>query len=425
MPETPANPPRDVRMRGFQTRTPVTTALQWLDTAIDHWLANRNRQPNAPEVLPLPQCCGRVLAQDLVSDIAVPGFERAMMDGYAVRSEDLAAVSADHSVRLHVIGESLPGRPFSGDVANGAALRIMTGAPFPAGANAVVPAELTQQTADGHILILAKVPPGKHVGRVGEDIRSGERLLAAGRKLRPQDVAAASSIGVRMLSVFQRPRVRIVLTGSELLPAGSVPTGYQITDSNGPLLQSIVLRDAGLQIPVEHIGDDADRLRRVLAEPTDVLLVSGGSSVGQEDFAPRVLAEHGELAIHGLALRPAAPTGLGRCGSSLVFLLPGNPVSCLCAGDLFAGRALRRMQGGSGVLPYPRQTLTLGAAVTSAAGRLDYVRVCREGDRVFPLAASGAAMLGAAVRADGFVWIAEPHERCEVGDEVEYFAYDS
>lgn len=425
MPETPGYPLPDVRMRGFHTRTPVTAALQWLDTAIDHWLAARHRQLHAPEVLPLHECSGRVLAKDLVSEVAVPGFERAMMDGYAIRSEDPAAVSADHSARLDVIGESLPGRPFAGDVVRGSAVRIMTGAPFPRGADAVVPVELTQPTADGHILMLAKVQPGKHVGRVGEDIRIGERLLVAGRKLRPQDVAAASSIGVRALSVFQRPRVRIVLTGSELLSAGSVPAGYRITDSNGPLLQAIVLRDAGLQIPVEHIGDDSERLRRVLEEPADVLLVSGGSSVGQEDFAPRVLAEHGELAIHGLAMRPAAPTGLGRCGSTLVFLLPGNPVSCLCAGDLFAGRALRRMLGGSGDLPYPRQMLTVGAAITSAAGRLDYVRVRREGDRVFPLATSGAAMLGTAVRADGFVWIAEHRERYEEGDEVEYFSYDS
>jgi molybdopterin molybdotransferase len=194
-------------MRGFQKRTPVTAALQWLDNAVDHWLADRNRQLSAPEVLPIHECCGRVLAQDLVSNLAVPGFERAMMDGYAVRSEDLAAVSADHSARLVVVGESLPGRPFAGEVACGAAVRIMTGAPFPLGAGAVIPVELTQQTADSDILILGKVPPGKHVGRVGEDISKGERLLAAGRKLRPQDVAAASSIGIRMLPVFQRPRV--------------------------------------------------------------------------------------------------------------------------------------------------------------------------------------------------------------------------
>jgi molybdopterin molybdotransferase len=412
-------------MRGFQKRTPVTAALQWLDNALDDWLADRNRQVSAPEVLPIHECCGRVLAQDLVSNLAVPGFERAMMDGYAVRSEDLAAVSADHSARLVVIGESLPGRPFAGDVACGGAVRIMTGAPFPLGADAVIPVELTQQTADSHILILGKVSPGKHVGRVGEDISKGERLLAAGRKLRPQDVAVASSIGCPRLLVFRRPRVRILLTGSELLPAGSVPQGFRITDSNGPLLQSLVQRDAGVLPPLEYIGDDPGRLRQALSEPADVLLVSGGSSVGQEDFAPQVLTQVGELAIHGLALRPAAPTGLGRCGSTLVFLIPGNPVSCLCAADLFAGRALRRMLGGSGGWPYSAQWLELGAAVSSAAGRRDYVRVSREGDRVFPLQASGAAMLGTVVRADGFFWISEDQEQCSAGAQVEYFSYDS
>ncbi|MFM8474976.1 MAG: molybdopterin molybdenumtransferase MoeA, partial [Planctomycetaceae bacterium] len=131
------------------------------------------------------------------------------------------------------------------------------------------------------------------------------------------------------------------------------------------------------------------------------------------------------LAIHGLALRPAAPTGLGRCGSKLVFLIPGNPVSCLCAADLFAGRALRRMLGGSGAWPYAGQLLQLGAAVSSAAGRRDYVRVRREGDLVFPMPTGGAAMLGTVVRADGFFWISEDQEQCSAGAAVEYFGYDS
>lgn len=423
MSASPPNSFDDVRMRGFRKRTSVSAALQWLDAAINDALEVRRRQADACEQLPLEQCCGRVLAEDLISGIAVPGFERAMMDGYAVRAEDLAVVSADHLVELEVAGESLAGRPYEAEVRRGSAIRIMTGAPFPRGATAVLPVELTRVLPDNRVQVLAKVPEGKHVGRVGEDIGLGERLLVAGRKLRPQDVAVASTVGRGVLSVFRRPRVRILLTGSELLPAGSVPQGFQITDANGPLLQSLVLRDAGLLTPVEYIGDSSEQLRRALAEPADVLLVSGGSSVGQEDFAPRVLAEVGELAIHGMSLRPAAPTGLGRCGSTLVFLLPGNPVSCLCAGDLFAGRALRRMLGGAGEWPYARQLLELGAPVTSAAGRLDYVRVRREGDRVFPLAASGAAMLGTAVRADGFIWIPEHLEQCLAGEAVEYFAY--
>lgn len=420
----PSNSTTDVRMRGFHSRTLVATALRWLDSATNEHLAARQQQPAATELLPLEQCCGRVLAEDLVSGIPVPGFERAMMDGYAVHSADLATISADHSVELQVAGESLPGRPFAGLLPRGAALRIMTGAPFPAAADAVLPVELTQPLDAGRVRAIAKVTAGRHVGRVAEDIRPGERLLAAGRKLRPQDVAVASSIGCPQLLVFRRPRVRILLTGSELLPAGSVPQGFRITDSNGPLLQSLVLRDAGVLPLLEYIGDDPGRLRQAFQEPADVLLVSGGSSVGQEDFAPQVLAQVGELAIHGLALRPAAPTGLGRIGSKLVFLIPGNPVSCLCAADLFAGRALRRMLGGSGVWPYTVQRLELGATVPSVAGRRDYVRVSREGDRVFPLPTSGAAMLGTVVRADGFFWVSEDQEQCSAGAQVEYFSYD-
>lgn len=422
---TPPGSSDDVRMRGFPGRTPVHVALSWLDTALDQWLADRQQHRDPTELLPLHQCCGRVLAEDLVSGIPVPGFQRAMMDGYAVHTEDLATVSADHSIKLRVAGESFPGRPFTGTLPKGSAVRIMTGAPFPADADAVLPIELTRPLADDHVLAIAKIPPGKHVGLVAEDIRPGERLLAAGRRLRPQDVAVASSIGHPQLRVFRRPRVRILLTGSELLPAGSVPQGFRITDSNGPLLQSLALRDAGVQPPLEYIGDDPGRLRQALTEPADVFLVSGGSSVGQEDFAPQVLAQTGELAIHGLSLRPAAPTGLGRCGSAFVFLIPGNPVSCLCAGDLFAGRALRRMLGGNGQWPYAGQILELGAAVHSAAGRRDYLRVRREGNRVFPLAASGAAMLATAVRADGFIWIAEDQEQLIAGTQVEYFSYDS
>jgi len=420
-----SNSTTDVRMRGFHNRSSVATALKWLDSAIDAQLATRQQQSDATELLPLEQCCGRVLAEELVSGLPVPAFERAMMDGYAVHSADLAAISADHSVALLVAGESLPGRPFAGSVSRGSAVRIMTGAPFPAGADAVLPVELTHPGDTGRVLAIAKVTAGRHVGRVAEDIRPGERLLPAGRRLRPQDVAVASSIGCPQLLVFRRPRVRILLTGSELLPAGSVPQGFRITDSNGPLLQSLVQRDAGVPAALEYLGDDPGKLLQAFSEPADVLLVSGGSSVGQEDFAPQVLAQVGELAIHGLALRPAAPTGLGRCGSKLVFLIPGNPVSCLCAADLFAGRALRRMLGGSGAEPYARQMLELGATVASATGRRDYVRVRREGDRVFPLHTSGAAMLGTVVRADGYFWISEEQEQCSAGARVEYFSYDS
>jgi molybdopterin molybdotransferase len=414
----------DIRMRGFRQRTPLSVALDWIDSQLTELLALRQQSGAAAEWVPLSDAYGRVLAEPIISPVSVPGFERAMMDGYAVHAADLSVVSADHAVELRVVGESLPGRPFSRSVGRGEAVRIMTGAPFPDAATAVLPVELTQQTASDRIRVLAQVPAGKHVGRVGEDIQAGETLLAAGRRLRPQDLGAASSVGCSRLPVVPRPRVRILLTGSELLPAGTPPQGFQIADANSPLLEAIVGRDGGEVVSTESLGDSQERLRNALCQPADVVLVSGGSSVGQEDFVPQVLAEVGELAIHGLALRPAAPAGLGRIGSTLVFLLPGNPVSCLCAGDLLAGRAIRRLAGRSAEWPYVRSLRILGTAVASAEGRVDYVRVRREGDVVFPLSASGAAMLGTTVRADGFLLIPAGLERVAAGETVEYFSYD-
>ena len=418
------SPNGDIRMRGFQQRTPVSAAIDWIDTQSASLQTQRTSDGSGLEFVPLAEACGRVLAEAVISPINVPGFERAMMDGFAVHAEDLTGVSADCRVILRVVGESLPARPFSGAVNRGEVIRIMTGSPFPRTATAVLPAELTRPVDSDRIEAIGRVLAGKHVGRVGEDIAAGQTLLNAGRRLRPQDIGAASSIGCSRLKVIRRPHVRILLTGSELLPAGAKPEGFRIADANGPLLSGLVHRDGAVLLGVEYLGDSRDSLRRALHEPADVILVSGGSSVGQEDFVPDVLREVGELAIHGLALRPAAPTGIGRIGKTLVFLLPGNPVSCLCAGDLLAGRSIRQLGGRSGGLPYASERLQLGGPVLSATGRLDYVRVRREGNSIHPLATSGAAMLGTTVRADGFLLVPAEREQLEAGEIVEYYSYD-
>ena len=416
--------PGDIRMRGFQQRTAVSVALDWIDRQVASLLSQHTADKSGADFVPLAEACGRVLAETIVSPVNVPGFERAMMDGYAVHAEDLAGVSADCSVVLRLVGESLPGRPFSKSINRGEAIRIMTGAPFPQTSSAVLPVEFTRPLDSERIQVIGRVPVGKHVGRVGEDIRAGEVLLNAGRRLRPQDIAAASSIGCSRLKVIRRPLVRILLTGSELLPAGSMPQGFRIADANGPLLTALVQRDGAELLSVEYLSDNRTALRNSLLQPADVILVSGGSSVGQEDFAPEVLREVGDLAIHGLALRPAAPTGLGRIANTLVFLLPGNPVSCLCAGDLLAGRAIRQLGGRKAEFPYLRRNLTLGDTVISAVGRLDYVRARCEGVTAYPLATSGAAMLGTTVRADGFFLVPPEREKLEIGEVVEYYSYD-
>ena len=187
----------------------------------------------------------------------------------------------------------------------------MTGAPVPAGADAVLPAEAAEER-DGRVLVREPVSPGRHVGRVGEDVARGREILAAGRRLRPQDVGLLASIGVGSASVVRRPRVAVLVTGNELLPPGSAPEGYRIADSNSPMLAALVARDGGECQPVRYLEDRYEAVRDAISQAdADVVLVSGGSSVGREDHAPRAVAELGELAVHGVALRPASPTGVG------------------------------------------------------------------------------------------------------------------
>jgi molybdopterin molybdotransferase len=245
----------------------------------------------------------------------------------------------------------------------------------------------------------------------------------AGRVLRPQDIGVLSSIGVGEVSVIRRPRVRIMITGNELLPAGTSPEGFRIADANGPMLAALVSRDGGEPISSDIIPDNPEAIRNALLQPADVVLVSGGSSVGQEDFVPKLLAEHGELAVHGIAMRPSSPTGMGRLDGRLVFLLPGNPVSCLCAYDFFAGRAIRAWGGRSRDWPYRRVRVRLSRKLVSTVGRVDYARVIVRGDEAEPLAVSGASILSSTTRADGFVIVPADSEGQPPGAEVEVFLY--
>ncbi len=204
---------------------------------------------------------------------------------------------------------------------------------------------------------------------------------------------------------------------------GTSPAGYRISDANGPMLAALVTRDGGEPIVGPILPDDRDAILAALQEEADVVLVSGGSSVGQEDHVPTLLAEHGELAVHGVAMRPSSPTGMGRLGERLVFLLPGNPVSCLCAYDFFAGRAIRALGGRSRDWPYVRVAARLSRKLVSVVGRVDYARVYVSGGSAEPLAISGASVLSSVTRADGFVVVPMDSEGFPEGAEVDVFLY--
>jgi molybdopterin molybdotransferase len=275
------------------------------------------------------------------------------------------------------------------------------------------------------VLAREAVSPGRHVGRVGEDVAKGRTVLPSGRRLRPQDLGLLASIGAGTVTVVRRPRVALLVTGDELLPPGSMPQGYRIVDSNSPMLAALVSRDGGICLPVQYLPDRYEAVRDAIREAdADVILVSGGSSVGKEDHAPRAVAQLGELAVHGVAIRPAGPAGVGFLPTRTVFLLPGNPVSCLCAYDVFAGRVVRKLGGRLWDLPYRRTRLPLASKIDSPGGRVDYVRVRVENDLVHPIAVSGASILSTTVAADGFLLVDRDRESFAPGDVVEVWLYD-
>lgn len=407
----------DPRMRGFRTRVAVGAVLEMVDARV---------AVLGCETVGLAEAAGRVLSEGVTAGSRVPPFDRASMDGYAVRGEETYGADPYAPVGLFLKGQARPGRGFTGEVGPGEAVEIATGAPLPRGADTVVPVEDTEIEGD-RVLVREAVPIGRHVGRAGEDIEPGTVVLPAGRSLRPQDLGVLSGLGIAAVPVVRRPAVTILITGGELLAPGTPPAGHRFADMNSPMLSALVSRDGGLARVVGPLPDCRETLREALIESVrqaDAVFVSGGSSTGPEDHAPGLVAELGELTAHGVALRPASPTGVGFIGGVPVLLLPGNPVSCLCAYDLFGGRVVRRLGCRPTRWSYRSVERPLLHKLVSAVGRVDYARVKLTGGEVEPLAVSGASILSSTTRADGFVLVPADLEGYAAGSTVTVWLYD-
>ena len=405
----------DVRMRGFKQRMEV----RHLETLI------RERvHPLGAEPVALGDAGGRILAEAIVSGVNVPAFPRSAMDGYALKSNETFGAEQYNPLTFKVVGEVTPGRIFPQTVGAGEAVRIMTGAPIPAGADAVLMAEYTSES-DGIMTAIDAVPPHKHIGRIGEDIKEGDEVFRSGRRLRAQDLGVLASIGVPEVAVRKTPTVTLLITGNELLKPGEMPRDAMIVDSNSPMLKSLIERDGGAAADIRHLPDDREVIRdSLLNAPGDILATTGGTSVGVEDHAPTLIEEEGELLVHGIAMRPSAPTGFGWVAGRPVFLLPGNPVSCLAAYDFFVGLALRRMAGRDEAWPYRPVRMPLRDRISSQIGRVDYARVKVEEGQAVLLATSGASALSTTTKADGFVVVEQNSEGMPAGETVQVWLYD-
>jgi molybdopterin molybdotransferase len=334
-------------------------------------LADANALPI--EQVPLGEACGRVLATDLAALRTQPPADVSAMDGYAVRSADIATTPA----RLRVIGEVAAGRPFEREVKAGEAARIFTGGVMPPGTDTVVIQELTKRDGDA-VTIERGETHGRNIRREGLDFRAGDVPLAAGRRLGPRQLALAAAMNHASVPVHRRSRVAILATGDELVPPGSSPGVGQIVYSNGFALTAIV-RAEGAE--VIDLGIAADRLdatiaavRRAREERADVLVTTGGASVGDYDFVHRALAAEGmALSFWKVAMRPGRPLMHGRLDGMQVLGLPGNPVSSFVCATLFLVPLLRILAGRSDIAP-PIEEAVLGAALPQNDERADYLR---------------------------------------------------
>lgn len=408
-----------VRMRGFARYTRLNDALEIV--------LSRIKKVGLEEVT-FAGARGRPLAEDVVSKVDVPPFDRAAVDGYAVRASDTFGATEDDPVELRIVGSVEIGTCPKVQVDELEAVKIMTGAPMPEGANAVLMVEHTRAAGE-NLKVLKPLTPGRNVSARGEDVKAGQMVLRRGRVLRPQDIGMLASIGKLRVKVMREPRVSIVVTGDELREPGEPLEPGKVTDVNSYSLEAAVARCGGVPSRLGRVPDEFGAIAQKVREASrqDMVLVSGGTSVGERDLMPDVISELGELLFHGVAIRPGGPTAFGVIDSTPVFALAGFSVATLVAFDMLVRPALRVMQGLPADRGYPRIRAKLTRKVSSSLGRADVVRVkVREEDNEVladPIMVTGSGILSSMTRADGFVVVPEDLEGLAEGGEVEVELY--
>src|SRR5437667_5707763 len=310
--------------------------------AIEIVLAQTSNLP--VESIALAEAVCRVLAQDVIADTDLPPFDRAQMDGYAVRAADVAKTPT----RLQIVGESAAGAGWHHEMNPGQAVRIMTGAPVPKGADAVQQVELTREDGSEVVEILEPVSSGRSIVRQASEINAGETVLRAGEQISAAMIATLASFGYAAVRVSRQPRVAVMATGSELVDVNKKPGRDQIRDSNNYTIEAYASQSNAIVERLPLAGDNTEEWKRMIretAETSDVLITSGGVSMGVYDFTKAALKELGaEIFFERVALRPGKPTVFGRIGKTLGFGLPGNPVSVAVTFKLFASSVFPALQ---------------------------------------------------------------------------------
>ncbi len=382
------------------------------------------------ELCPLPQALDRILSHDILSPEDLPTHPRSTMDGFAIRAADTFGASSSMPCYLEIDGDVAMGQMPEGKVRQGKCFRIATGGLLPEGSDAVMMFEHTIPVDEKMIEVVKSVGVGSNLINRGEDIEKNSTALPRGRKLRPQDLGLLAGLGITELEVYRRPRVAILSTGDEIVPCSETPAPGKIRDINGVVLTGLCSRldasvtDYGIVSDSEEIFFTS--LERAAAE-NDIVLFSGGSSVGMRDLGERVIEKLGNpgILVHGVALKPGKPIIIGLSNNTAIFGLPGHPVSAMVCFELFVAPAIEKFAGvaAAETLPRPSITARLDRNLNSAAGRLDLVRVhLQNQEHGLPLAVpvlGKSGSISTLSRAHGYFFIDEPSQGLNKGSQVE------
>jgi len=383
-----------------------------------HLLSEAGAPLTRTEVCALRHLHGRVLAHALVATGDVPGFARSAMDGFAVRAADTSAASTESPARLRVVDEAWAGHPARGTVAPGTAIAIATGGVIPEGADAVVMVEDTSRHGD-EVSVRARVETGHHVSPRGSDLPAGVRALEPGDLLTPARVGVVAALGLTGAEVYSRPVVAILSSGDEVVEAGAPLGAGQVHDVNSHTLSAIVAASGGAPVVRRRIVDRYEDVEDAVrgAARADLVLVSGGSSVGGRDYVLDVLARLGDIRFRGIAVKPGKPTVLAVVDGKPVIGMPGNPTSCLSNGYLLVAPLVRRL---ARLPPHEPRVVQarLSRAVSSPPDRHQFYTV-RVGDGIAEPAFKGSGDITSMARADGYFEIPVGVARVDAGETVD------
>jgi molybdenum cofactor synthesis domain-containing protein len=361
---------------------------------------------------------GRVAAEDVSSSTDVPPFARSAMDGYALVAADTKGASRGAPVRLRLIDRIFTGHVSQTRVGSGLCSEIATGAPLPEGADAVVMVEDTARSGDDGIEIFAAAASGQNIGRQGGDMRSGDLVVRCGDHLNPSRIGALAAIGCSEVAVYAQPRVAVLSTGNEVVEPGATLAPGQIYDVNRFTLSAVIDANGGKTVSHAPVPDSLDALNRALeaAADADMIVFSGGSSVGDRDLIVDLVASRGQMVFHGIAVKPGKPTAFAIVDGKPFFGMPGNPTSCLSNALILFAPFLRA----SARLPiYAPRTVraALGTAIVSTAGRHQFYTVRLQNGAAYP-AFKGSGEITSLSQADGYIEIPSDQSRVEQGTEV-------